>query len=423
MSILVINAGSTSLRFGLFGHEGLHELKMGSIDWSDGNRSQAQLVASEEGHIILSKTVSVASDQDAIRIAIETIGLVNPPDTIRVAAHRVVHGGTIFSTPAFLTNPVRSTIRSLFKLAPLHNPPALAAVEAVEQNLPKIPQIAVFDTAFFSKLPPSAFVYPIPFEWPEQWGIRRFGFHGISNAYCLARATEMLGVLPRRLITCHLGGGCSATAVFNGQPIATTMGFNPLDGFMMGPRNGSLDPGLMLHLQSVCGIPLDQLSDALHNRSGLYGVSGISSDLGRIQTAAENGNARAQLVFNLFCDRFRAAIGALAVQMGGVDTLVFTDRNGDNSVQARWTICRGLECLGIQVDRGLNSQIRPDADISSKSSSARVYVIRSREEQMIAREAHHFLNHQAEKENNKVASSSIPTPSQDPDPLMKEQRN
>jgi acetate kinase len=312
---------------------------------------------------------------------------------ISLVGHRVVYGGTLFPEHRRIDAEVKAAIRRLSDLAPLHNPPALAAIEAAEAALPGIPQVAVFDTMFFAQLPPRAYLYPLPYEWHERFGLRRIGFHGISNAFCLCRAAELLGREPGqvRLITCHLGGGCSATAVRNGHPVNTTMGFSPLDGLMMGSRPGSLDPGLLLHLQRTCGLTFRQIDHALNHRSGLLGISGLSADLAQIETAADAGNVRARWAFEMFADRVRGAIGSLAVTLGGLDALVFTDRMGEGSPALRSAVCQGLECLGLHLDPQQNTNCQADADIATAESAGRILVLRTREELMIARESRRVI--------------------------------
>jgi acetate kinase len=276
----------------------------------------------------------------------------------------------------------------LSELAPLHNPPALAAINAVEKALPGVPQAAVFDTTFYTSLAPKAYIYPLPYEWYSNWGVRRFGFHGISHAYCANRAAELLrrDLRDLRIVSCHLGGGCSATAIKGGAAIATTLGFTTLDGLMMGTRSGAVDPGILTYLQRRQGLTVEQIDDALMNKSGLLGVSGVSLDLARIESAAAQGNERARLAFDMFADQVRSAIASLAVKMGGIDALIFTDRIGENSPALRAAACDGLECLGARLDPIRNAANRPDSDVATDTSHARILVVHTQEELMIARE-------------------------------------
>jgi acetate kinase len=284
---------------------------------------------------------------------------------------------------------VKATITAFDGVAPLHNPPALQAILASEAALPGVPQVAVFDTGFFAALPERAYLFPLPYEWYEKWGIRRFGFHGISNAYCASRAAEMLGrgLSELRIVTCHLGGGCSVTAVRGGVPVATTMGMTPLAGIMMGSRSGSIDPGILIHLQRRCGLTVKDIDEALTYRSGLLGLSGVSADMAAIEAAAAEGNIRARLAFEIFADSVRSAIGASVVSMGGIDALVFTDRIGEGSAALRSAACEGLECVGLRLDAERNALCRPDADVAAPDSPAKLLVIHTLEELMIAREA------------------------------------
>ena len=301
----------------------------------------------------------------------------------------MVHGGAEFSESVPIDDSVRQSIARWSALAPLHNLPALAAISAAEAALPHARQVAVFDTAFFARFPPRAHVYPLPYAWYSDWGVRRFGFHGISHQYCAGRAAEILGRDPAglRTINCHLGGGCSAAAIHNNAAVAVTMGFTPLDGLMMATRPGALDPGILPHVARRHGLTADHLDAALNHHSGLLGISGVSSDFSEVERAARQGNSRARLAVEMFADRVRAAVGALAVGMGGVDVLAFTDRVGENSPSLRAMACQGLECLGLRLDPLRNEANRPDSEISPADAPGRVLVIHTREELMIAREA------------------------------------
>ncbi len=292
--------------------------------------------------------VDVPDDYAAASCAIERLAEMAFADperftAIEVVGHRVVHGGSEFPDSVLIDHGVKEDMARLAELAPLHNPPALAAICAAEAALPDAAQVAVFDTAFYAHLPPKAYIYPVPYEWHVNWGVRRFGFHGISHQYCARRAADMLGrdLAQLRIVSCHLGGGCSATAVRGGVAIATTMGFTPMEGLMMGTRAGSVDPGILIYLLRSHGLTADEIDDALNCRSGLLGVSGVSADLAKVADSAEQGNHRARLAFDMFADRVRSAIGSLAVAMGGVDVLIFTDRVGENSAILRAAACEG----------------------------------------------------------------------------------
>ena len=398
MSILAINGGSSSLKFGLFDARTCDPLLGGDIDWAHGDRTRAQFTLRPRHGQPVSSGVAVADDLSAVKLAINAVldcGTPGPrrKSNITAVGHRVVHGGAQFHQSILIDSRVKAAIAGLAKLAPLHNPPVLNAVAAVEALLPGVPQVAVFDTAFFAKLPPKAFLYALPYEYYERWGIRRFGFHGLSHGYCAGRAAEVLGrpLVGLRIITCHLGGGCSAAAVRGGVAIATTLGFSPLDGLMMGTRPGSVDPGILLHLQREHGLTVEELDQALHYSSGLLGISGVSSDLAQIEAAAARGNKRARLAFDMFADRVRSAIGALAATLGGMDALTFTDRIGEHSAALRAAACEGLEFMGLRLDPERNAHPKPDTDLARADSPARILVIHTEEELMVARETRRVL--------------------------------
>lgn len=380
--ILVINAGSSSLKFGLFDRSG-QDLASGLIDWR--GQAQAELVIRARSAGETRKTLAIANHRDAVKHALTALHDLKTP-AITAVGHRIVHGGTVFQDSVRIDQRVKEEIRRLSELAPLHNPPALAALSGVEEALPIVPQVAVFDTAFFARLPPQAHVYPLPYEWYESWGVRRFGFHGISHAYCAGRAAELLGRRDLRLVTCHLGNGCSASAIRSGAACATTMGFTPIEGLMMGSRSGSIDPGILLHVQRRHGLTIEQVDDALNHRSGLLGVSGVSSDYRQVREAAEHGNDRARLALAIYADRVRSTVAALAVTMGGVDALVFTAGVGEHASDLRSAVCTGLECLGLRLDPSKNADCKPDTDIAAADSSGRILVIHTQEERMIAGE-------------------------------------
>lgn len=393
MSILVINAGSSSLKFGLFDAAAQQCLATGLIDWKKDPRQAELVIHPREGEAIRSRE-SVSDHRAATLHAIRRLRDLSEESgdgarDISVVGHRVVHGGTRFHEPVRIDADVKNEITQLAELAPLHNPAALNAIEAAESALPHVPHIAVFDTSFFAALEPSAYVYPAPYTWFSDWGIRRFGFHGISHAYCSGRAAELLGrdAADGRLVICHLGNGCSASAVRGGRAVQTTMGYTPMEGLMMGTRCGSLDPGILLHLQRRFKMTADQIDHALNQESGLLGVSGVSSDYRQVKAAADKGEERARLALTIFADRVRATIGALAVTMGGIDALIFTAGIGQHAADLRAAVCAGLHILGLRLDNERNATCTPDADIADNESPGRIFVLRTQEELMIAREA------------------------------------
>jgi acetate kinase len=398
MSILVFNAGSSSLKFGLFEETSSETVASGYIDWANGNRDRATLRLRGPDGTQTCTEVAVPDDRAATWCAINSLRnlkqtLPRPWSPIEVTGHRVVHCGADFSESVRIDDKVKNAIERWAKLAPLHNPPAMAAIAAAEDALPDAVHVAVFDTAFCAALSQRAYMFPIPHRWYENWGVRKFGFHGISHKYCTQRAADMLGrkLEDLRIVSCHLGGGCSAIAVQGGVPLATTMGFTPLDGLMMGTRPGSIDPGVIIYLEECCGMTAAEIHDTLNYESGLLGVSGVSPNIVEIEKAAANGNNWATLALEMFCDRVRSAIASLTVTMGGIDVLLFTDRVGEGSPNIRAMICQQLDCLGLRLDPRRNLELQPDADLSPADASARILAIRTKEEWMIAREAIHVL--------------------------------
>lgn len=379
MSVLVFNAGSSTLKFSVFS-DALAEGPAGVLDWKR-DPGQADVTFGERR-----EHLPMHGIPDALTHVLRLLDDAGLLQNVRACGHRVVHGGARFRASVRIDAAVKQQIRDLGELAPLHNPPALAGIEAAEAALPNVPQVAVFDTAFFAEQPPESFLYPVPYAWYADWGIRRFGFHGISHQYCATRAGELLGRADLRLVICHLGNGCSASAVHAGRAVTSTMGYTPLEGLMMGTRSGSVDPGILLHLLQKEKLTVAQLDDALLRQSGLLGVSGVSSDFREVQRAADTGHERAALALRLYADRVRSAVGSLAVTLGGLDALVFTAGVGANSAWLRREVCRGLECLGLLIDDDANQTKRPDADVARDDSPGRILIVQTREELLIARE-------------------------------------
>ena len=304
---------------------------------------------------------------------------------IDIVGHRVVHGGTEYSQATLVTAQVKQAIARFIPLAPSHNPANLEGIEIVEEILGDIPQIAVFDTAFHSQIPPEAAVYPLPYEWLDK-GIRRYGFHGISHQYCAQRTAQLLDqpLESLKIITCHLGNGCSLAAVKDGTSIDTTMGFTPLEGLMMGTRSGSIDPGILIYLLRECGFTADQLDKMLNKESGLKGVSGLSADMRSILAAQDN--SRAQLAFAMYIARLRSQIGSMLASLGGLDVLVFTAGVGENAVSVREKACANWEFLNLKLDREKNTSSPKDVDIATTDSAVRILVIQAQEDWAIATE-------------------------------------
>ncbi len=391
MKILVINAGSSSVKFSLFDWETLVPTVRGLVDFN-AQPEGAQIVVREGNTVVAQRTTPSKKYRDAVAAALgllQELQYVASPEDIPAVAHRLIHGGEAIREPVIITPEIKEIIRQFIPLAPLHIPAGLHAIEVTESLFPGAVQTGVFDTGFFAHIPPAAYLYPVPYEWYSEWGIRRFGYHGTSHAYAMERAAQMLGrpVEAVHLITCHLGQGSSATAIANGKAVTNTMGFTPLEGFMMGTRSGTVDPGIITYVQRHYGLTADQVEEILHRHSGLLGVSGISGDYREVLRAAQAGHKRSQLALEMYAYRVRAMLGALAVTLGKVDALVFTGGIAENAPELRADICRGLECIGLFLAPDRNTACQPDADISSDNSPGRILVIRSQEDYILAREA------------------------------------
>jgi acetate kinase len=378
--VLALNAGSSSLKCSLVESADRSVVAHATADWAG---ATTRYERSGPGAERVAREVPFRVHADAVRYVLDDLAAIAPTAAERPAAvgHRIVHGGDL-AAPIRITPQVRSRIAALADLAPLHNPPGLATLAAAEAALPGVPHVAVFDTAFHATLPPAAYTYPLPRTWTEDWGIRRYGFHGLSHAYCATRAAELLArpAADLRLVICHLGHGCSATAVRGGRSIDTTMGFTPLDGLMMATRCGSLDPGIVTHVQLHRGLATKEVDAALNHRAGLLGVSGTSGDMRDVLAAARAGDARAALALEVYAHRVRKAIGGLAVVLGGVDALVFTAGVGENAAEVRAACCAGLGCLGLELDPDANTRARADADVARRGAAARILVIAARED-------------------------------------------
>ncbi len=360
MKILVLNCGSASVKYKLF--EDGHALRGGLIE-------------------------DTAGYERAVRRAIAAAA----PDPAGVAAvgHRFVHGGSRFQGAVLLSEEIAREIESFNHLAPLHNPPNLSGYRAARAALPGCPQVAVFDTAFHQTIPPRAHLYAIPYEYSLRHGIRRYGFHGSSHRYLTLRYAELHGGDPRayKLITCHLGNGCSITAVDGGLAVDTSMGFTPLEGLVMGTRGGDLDAGALLHLMECEGLDTRQAAGMLNRASGLRGLSGLSHDMRELLAAEAAGDERARLALEVFCYRVTKYIGAYYAVLGGAAALIFTAGIGENAPEIRARICRPLGALGIRIDEEKNrSTSGREAEISPPGSATRVWVIPTDEELLIARE-------------------------------------
>jgi len=397
MKILVLNAGSSSHKAALFDFEvGQEPLWRAQLDWTH-----------TAGAVELKAQTSRGEHTDALQTQDKTTGLrwlletlvtgdvaiLESLNEIQAVGHRVVHGGREYQQSTPITPEVKTAIRNLFPLAPSHNPANLEGIEAMEAILGEVPQVAVFDTAFHAQMPTAAATYPVPYDWVEQ-GIQRYGFHGISHRYVAHRAAELLGqpLDALRLITCHLGNGCSLAAVRHGIGVDTTMGFTPLEGLMMGSRSGSIDPGLVLHLLRSDRYSVDDLARLLNKEAGLKGISGLTNDMRQIREAAEQGHDRAQLAFEMFIHSLRRNLGAMLGSLGGLDAIVFTAGIGENSVAVWQAACKDWDCLHLRLDPDQLQRHTTDQDIAAADSAVRVLVIHTQEEWAIAQDCLKLLS-------------------------------
>jgi acetate kinase len=396
MNILVLNAGSSSFKASLYGltDENLQINPVvpswtGKIEWkssdlaiitakvTDDVKTEEERVGVDRSKVIADLLNWLWSGKTQVINGIEEIDLVG---------HRVVHGGEKYRQPMLINAEVKAEIDRLSIFAPLHNPANLMGINIIESLSPNTPQIAVFDTAFYGNLSKVAYVYPVPFQWLER-GIRKYGFHGISHQYCTQRAAELLGrdLKDLRLISCHLGNGCSLAAVKFGRCIDTTMGFTPLDGLMMGTRCGSIDPGIILHLLRQQEYTVAELDHILNFESGLLGVSGVSNDLRELDKAIASGNIRAKLGLDIYIDRLAAKIGSLLPNLGGVDAILFTGGVGENHPGIRDAVAAKLAFIGVEINPDLNSlPITQDLDLATSQSQVRILAIHTQEEWQIA---------------------------------------
>jgi acetate kinase len=395
MKILVLNSGSSSQKACLYEiGETLPEhppacLWEGRVEFGDGTATVAMRNSRGAAQ---KEQIRASSREQVVRHLLNTlsdgkVGALASVSEIDAVGHRVVHGGPHFEEPVIITSEVRSAINTVSTLAPLHIRAEVEGMEIVESILKPIPQIAVFDTGFHRQMPVEAETYPGPYQWFES-GIRRYGFHGINHQYCAGRAAQLLNKDPKslKLVTCHLGNGCSVAAIDGSRSLDTTMGFTPLDGLMMGTRSGSVDPGILIYLMRQQRLDGQQIDKMLNQESGLLGISGLSSDMREILQARGQGHKRAKLAFDIFVHRLRTAIGGMAAVLGGIDSLVFTAGVGENSPDVRAAACGMFGFLGIELDNERNAHPSLDADISSANSRVRILVIRAEEDWAIAAE-------------------------------------
>ena len=392
MKVLVINAGSSSLKYQFFESETGAVLAKGGAERIGLDDSIITHTRNGDDKVVIE--TDLPDHKDAMEQVLSLLtspnyGVIQSMMEIDAVGHRVVHGGEKFSASALITPSVKAAIRVCYDLAPLHNPPNMTGVEACEAAMPGVPQVAVFDTAFHQTMPAPAYMYALPYEMYEEYRVRRYGFHGTSHRFVAQRCAEIMGkpLEELKIITCHLGNGSSIAAVDHGECVDTSMGLTPLAGVCMGTRCGDIDPAIVTFLMQREGLDNKGIDSLMNKKSGVLGVSGVSSDFRDLEEAAGNGNKRARLALDMFVYHCKKYVGAYAAAMGGVDALVFTAGIGENNYIVREGIASGLGYMGIQLDEQKNHGVRGvEKDLSVDGSTAKVFVIPTNEELAIARE-------------------------------------
>lgn len=391
MKTLVINCGSSSLKYQLIDMSTEECMVQGLVERIGIEGSLlTQKVEGKDKYVI---NTEIKDHKQAIKLVLEALidpvhGVIKSMDEISAVGHRVVHGGEKYSDSVLINDEVLQSIKDCIVLAPLHNPPNVIGIEACKELMPNIPMVAVFDTAFHQTMPKNAYICPLPYELYEKYGVRKYGFHGTSHKYVSNKVAEVMGrnIEDLKIITCHLGNGCSLAAVKNGKSVDTSMGFTPLAGVMMGTRSGSIDPSVISFLIEQHGYTIEEVDELLNKKSGVLGISGVSSDFRDVLAAGEAGNERAKLALEIFYYKVRTQIAAYAGAMCGVDVIVFTAGIGENSSITRKEILNGLEFFGFTINDEKNELRGKIQEISNEDSKVKVYVVPTNEELMIARD-------------------------------------
>ena len=391
MNILVINCGSSSLKYQLIDMEEKKVLAKGLAERIGIEGGRVKYEASGKDEIVIEE--KLADHKAALKIVLDSLqhpeyGAVKSLDEIDAVGHRVVHGGEAFAQSVIIDEKVMKAINDNVEIAPLHNPPNIIGIEACKEIMGDVPMVAVFDTAFHQSIPALNYIYALPYEYYEKYKVRRYGFHGTSHQYITERAADMLGkkLDEVNLITCHLGNGSSISAVIGGKCYDTTMGFTPLEGLAMGTRTGDMDPAIVPFIMDKENLSTEEMSNFMNKKSGVLGISGVSSDFRDLEEAAEKGNDRAQLALDIFENRVRKYIGAYLTEMDHCDGIIFTAGVGENSITTRERVVGGLTSLGVKIDTGKNNMRGKEAVISTDDSSIPVLVIPTNEELKIAME-------------------------------------
>lgn len=398
MKILVLNCGSSSIKYKLFEMESKEVIAQGGIEKIGMKGSFLKLTLPGGQKVMLEGEILEhrAGIEYILGVLLsEKYGCIKSIEEIKAVGHRVVHGGERFNSSVLITDEVIDMLNECIELAPLHNPPNLKGIYAIQELLPDTPQVGVFDTAFHQTMPDYAYMYGLPYSLYEKYGIRRYGFHGTSHRYVSRRACDFLGVPyeEQRIITAHIGNGGSVTAIKNGESIDTSMGMTPVEGLIMGTRSGDVDPGVISYIMEKENMGTKGISTLLNKFSGMLGISGVSSDMREIEEAIEGGNKRAIMALKTYCYRIKKYVGSYAAALGGVDILVFTGGVGENQASARKAVCENMEYMGIELDEELNDSVRAKEIVISKpSSKVKVLIIPTDEELTIAKDTVDILS-------------------------------
>ena len=393
LKILVVNAGSSSLKYQLIDMENESVLAKGNCEQIGTESTFTHKVPADETKNIKALPMEMKDHAAALKIVLDTLvdgehGVIGSVKEIDAVGHRVLHGGEKFSGSVLVDDNVEEAIKECFDLGPLHNPANLTGIKACQQIMPDVPQVAVFDTGFHQTMPDYAYMYALPYEYYEKYGIRRYGFHGTSHRFVSKKCNELLGNPEHsKIVTCHLGNGSSISAVVDGKCFDTTMGVTPLEGIMMGTRCGSIDPAIVPIIMKKEGLSPDEMDTVMNKKSGMLGLCG-TSDNRTIEARAKEGDERAKLIESMLCHQLTKYIGGFAAAMGGVDAIVFTGGIGENNPQYRDRVCDQLKFMGVEIDYDINNKLKrgPEGEISTPNSKVKVYVICTNEELMIARD-------------------------------------
>lgn len=397
MKILVINCGSSSLKYQLYNMDNNEVLAKGLVEriGIDGSNLQHKPAGKAKDKYVFEQPLK--NHSEAIKLVMDKLvdpecGVIADLSEINGVGHRVLHGSKFFTESCIVTEEVKKVVAECADLGPLHNPANLMGIEACEELMPGVKNVAVFDTAFHQTMPPKAYMYPLPYEYYEKYNVRRYGFHGTSHRYVSKRAIEMLGNPEHsRVITCHLGNGSSIAAVKDGKCIDTSMGLTPLAGFEMGTRCGDIDPAIVPYLMKKENLTPDEIDTIMNKKSGLLGITGISSDFRDAEAAMNEGNERAKLGLDMFRYQIAKYIGSYVIALGGCDAIVFTAGIGENNAGHRAAICEYLECLGVKIDPEKN-KLRGDVDFTGEGSTMKTFIIPTDEELMIAQDTMELLS-------------------------------